>query len=660
MAATEREEITDQESFKRWLEGQPNDVAQVMAVRAALRVFPLVLGEHVYRRTRKHYVDDLIRLTLTSARCLIISWAARKYPIHEMAEAAASAADTAAYAARAAIAHTAFAAHAADAAAAAADAAAAAARAAFAADAARAAAARAASAAAAAAYAAAYAAAAAADVAAGTAAWKAVEIEARWIDKGGNAGDLLNTPLWPADEHSTLCTGADTIALDGGRIAPEWVLSALESYSNDPNIRASSWVLWAEWYSALLPMHPFKTPFSAFGEAADLEIVRQSNNFWDRHPDDVMAAIASIVERRRGTVKVEDGGEDESLPDDTTLSQFIFSLLQSELREYSLDEIVAACREAGFTGPRSSIRGRVNTLTSEGRIRRVSRAIYASIGYEPPGLTSDVEIPPQERAPVETVVSDGRVLRLVHPPSTENASVATIHGILRTEADWLRGRISGQMPDATTSFDQLINELGIDLQTMNVVGAGYWTNVLAQMAARVDETLLEDAAGRFAGFVVNLDLFLKQFPEWEEYIRGAQNAELRALSQTDTEAETMDLVEALVEANDVIDSSVSDPISFLNKALLDAPVYNPETAYGFYQSLSNVLRSIAQIAVRHGPEQLARLARETGTEARKKAVSWTVGGILLGCGLSLGRLAEQVPSMFGFLGPVLKLFGVGG
>ncbi|MEQ8305156.1 MAG: toll/interleukin-1 receptor domain-containing protein [Hoeflea sp.] len=99
----EARDIKDQESLQAWLEDKPPEWAQLVAWRAALRVFVLVPED--LGRARTGPVESQV-LTLALWRCLLISPVARKYATGEMraaaraaARAVASYADAAAYAA---------------------------------------------------------------------------------------------------------------------------------------------------------------------------------------------------------------------------------------------------------------------------------------------------------------------------------------------------------------------------------------------------------------------------------------------------------------------------------------------------------------------------------------------------------------------------------
>ncbi|MDN2584274.1 hypothetical protein, partial [Aquibium sp. ELW1220] len=100
------QEITSAEDLQKWLADKPTDWAQAIAVRAALRVLPLPFPLFD-DRGRNPGTTDFRVIILQTFRATSISWAARKYPAHEMS---ADAAAAAAYAADAAAARAAYAA----------------------------------------------------------------------------------------------------------------------------------------------------------------------------------------------------------------------------------------------------------------------------------------------------------------------------------------------------------------------------------------------------------------------------------------------------------------------------------------------------------------------------------------------------------------------
>jgi hypothetical protein len=59
-------------SSRRWFEKQPREVAVTMAVRAALRVLPLLAAARDEPR--------FARLTMSVFRCAAVSWAVAEHP----------------------------------------------------------------------------------------------------------------------------------------------------------------------------------------------------------------------------------------------------------------------------------------------------------------------------------------------------------------------------------------------------------------------------------------------------------------------------------------------------------------------------------------------------------------------------------------------------
>ncbi len=88
--AVEVAEIVDRESFEQWLEDRPNELAQILACRIALRVLPLGLIDF-QKAVEKSELPQARQFAISIFRCNFISWAARRYPAHDMKAAATAA-----------------------------------------------------------------------------------------------------------------------------------------------------------------------------------------------------------------------------------------------------------------------------------------------------------------------------------------------------------------------------------------------------------------------------------------------------------------------------------------------------------------------------------------------------------------------------------------
>jgi hypothetical protein len=277
-------QITSREELKAWLEGKPTDWAQVIAARAALRVLPYAFASDV----RQNWVQDFASSLF---RALLISWAARNFPAHDMGRAAyaaanaayaADAADAAAYAAARAAADAANAAASA-AARAAADAANAAADAADAADAA----------ARAAAYAAARAAAYAADAAAYAAAWENINHDCKWLAEEGDPSTasrrLTRVKLWPAGEP------------EGWSAAWDFATARLRDLDQGYDV-------WIDWYNRRITgeraAFPIEGDTNRVEDKKILAALADATNedFWDKGAEYVNATLKEWIEEARARV----------------------------------------------------------------------------------------------------------------------------------------------------------------------------------------------------------------------------------------------------------------------------------------------------------------------------------------------------------------------
>ena len=260
-------EIRSREDLERWLKGKPNEFAQVIAARAALRALPYAFADRVKTKWVKGYALSLIRATA-------ISWAARNIPAHDMAVAAHAAARAADPAADVA-----------------ADVAYAAARAAAAADASFAAdaAARAADAAANAAVDASFAAFAAANAAV----WDNISADCDWLgtssDGATDARRLTREPLWP-------------------RPSPEWWQQAWDYATAHLTALDPSYQVWIDWYNRRISGN--RAAFDIPGDTNRIEDKKilvaladaTNEEFWAKGATHVNTTLQSWIDEARARV----------------------------------------------------------------------------------------------------------------------------------------------------------------------------------------------------------------------------------------------------------------------------------------------------------------------------------------------------------------------
>lgn len=147
------------------------------------------------------------------------------------------------------------------------------------------------------------------------------------------------------------------------RKRPSWFVEGSRGFKKALSEMGRNWTLIDKWYDQVLE----DASIDPFPQNTLHEIANASPEFWGdgddnpRTPDDVMADIAERLGWGEPTLSI---------------SEFILAYLEQNDRPVSIDEFVNAFAEAGYETLRPSIRGRLNTLTDDNRIRRVGRGIY--------------------------------------------------------------------------------------------------------------------------------------------------------------------------------------------------------------------------------------------------------------------------------------------
>jgi hypothetical protein len=289
-----KKDAPEVERLKAWLKGRPREVAQAVATRAALRVFPMVGGGVAAMR-----LDGplRIRLLFRAFGCLLVSSVAAVGNATEDTRRAAAAAADAGYTAAATYDNAAaFAA--------------AAAAAAYTSDVG---------------YAAAYATADAVYAADAdpVSVWRAVEADCRQFDVGKSVAEVMLLPIWHGE-------------------TPDWARAAWRETTESPELRDAGFAPWLRWYEAAAAFDAPETE-DYFGPELAHKIALQPEEWWDRGAEAVNADIAewlaplkademrqSPAARRFGAV---DGRIDLLPADPQPLNPKTAEILLAELRD---------------------------------------------------------------------------------------------------------------------------------------------------------------------------------------------------------------------------------------------------------------------------------------------------------------------------------------
>jgi hypothetical protein len=238
-------EINNKRELETWLRKQPREVSVAFAARVALRVLPFMQGA-------RHSEGYLRNLVLPVFRATAISWAAAKYPAHEIKSGAVFAARpdvTAALLSAGTAIDAAFHAATATVAATIATAAAIAANATGAAS---------------------ITIATAAAIGVRPALWSAVSDDATRVEHGGAAADIAGLPQWSQDQ-------------------PDQIQSMWKEMKAELLTARQDWQVWTFWYDDRLEGH-------VRDEERELAYVRIEETLWDQGPAIVNAEIKRRIE----------------------------------------------------------------------------------------------------------------------------------------------------------------------------------------------------------------------------------------------------------------------------------------------------------------------------------------------------------------------------
>ncbi len=368
-------EIRSTEDLEAWLEDKPIDWAQVIAVRAALRSFPVVfaindLSDEQFDPIRKQ------GLFLQSFRGSFISWAALRHSVRipDNIYAAYNAID-------AAVRSSAY--SRADASVRAAASVAASARAIASAPSFRPAAAAARAAADAAAYIASHAAEARRDV------WAAIADDCRSLQAG--EVNLINHPLWPIDVRHNPRYRANL---------PPWARAPFDAFAASDLARSTSFGLIIDWYRAILPSAMGRRPRSLFDEKTDIAVTLPPDEFWtiteSRSAEQIMDDVAEFA------------GWEGKPPEGrkNTIASFIVTFLDGRDGPATIDEIRNAFASANYRIVDKTMRGELSRLAMAGRIIRVRTGVYTT-------ASNDVEEIERSEAPTSVQQGTGPVFAAV-------------------------------------------------------------------------------------------------------------------------------------------------------------------------------------------------------------------------------------------------------
>lgn len=667
-------DIQDRDSLRKWLDGKPYEWAQAIALRVALRVAPIALSV-------ADLTDDVLderhrkKLPLLTFRASFISVIAFNIPTADLA--VAKIADVSAYvaaAARSAI-HIDQAVYSS-----AAGFAAAYALEAFVIHGSRAHHA--------AGYAASSAANAAPDAAGENEIWESVRTDCACLDNDpnkavpwemGDSGEsyglfdprtptqLMKEPLW-LEIHED---GA--LAL---RKKPNEFTEALRKFYRSELSTNTSFGLIADWYQWV------SSGLSLFDTDTEIAIAQMPPEDWgdgdeDFDAIDVMDRVAEIAGWDR----------DKLLP---SMVQFILDTLSEETKPVSIDRFVELFQAAGYESPRSSIRGRLNELTQQGRILRVATGMYAAVDYQ----ESIPQLPAIEPASLEPDWVNG-TLSLSSKPAVSDLEGADIASALRglkaamnELSDEVRN-VSNIDQRFTEYLDELVRKLPESVPTQDILfSIAHNQDVLGSYLITAQQEWPVLSASKLGALSLQFERTMDKFPEWRAFKKKPAPDNLTAEDIDKANELTKLLAEQLEDelAREFINPQLPELVEELAADLSNEPEtfenslsVSPAKANrlrDLLESSSNILKRIVEagmfalgkgyeIVKATGSELIKGASEQNLVEAKKlgeSIVKWLYrtakAGAVGGLGVSmLSWFAATFPNVFGWLEKFIPFFG---
>ncbi len=226
-------------------------------------------------------------------------------------------------------------------------------------------------------------------------------------------------------------------------------------------------------------------------------------------------------------------------------------------------------------------------------------------------------LPGQEAAPINVTVLNGQITSGYPKSPKYEEDMALIHGLLQNEAKWFDDNISNQHGSLCDLIDNASKALGDSYTETNAIAVGFFSKPLAMRVKNAEEELMADTAARLQGFSANLDLFVLRLDDWVKH-ESAARANAKKMSAEDVEKgknSSRSLLDAMREYANLYSEALTDFADSLFLGLGEGLSYGPETPYGFFVSIRNILIVTMQAALSNIP---ADIARQETDEAKKK------------------------------------------
>ena len=156
---------------------------------------------------------------------------------------------------------------------------------------------------------------------------------------------------------------------------------------------------------------------------------------------------------------------------------------------------------------------------------------------------------------------------------------------------------AGNHPQLRRVLDRYQEALGAPLNELQDIRLGLRGLGVEELSKQVADLLPEDKAAAYRSLAVSHQIFMQQFPKWQEYISTPQEPLSAHQSQRIEEA-TPSILHAAREVPEKIDRRIPDSIEQDHNAANESG--NSKQRRGMLDSLRNLLGSVARLATKAG------------------------------------------------------------
>jgi len=274
----------------------------------------------------------------------------------------------------------------------------------------------------------------------------------------------------------------------------------------------------------------------------------------------------------------------------------------------------------------------------------VADALIAFTGYlESVTDFSDVEqpelkfedlkklVPRQKVAPVQFDVRDGKIVVVDQSPIAAPRDLSNISAAL----DHIKASGNRLIENLENSnCDRRLLDSVRELQTQltsdsNIIRIGLGNFACGAMFAQFQPELPDAIAAMFGAYCSSVSMYVRQFPEWEQFTQKAMSVELDDNDIQEVDAAAEQVIAELLNNPTISDPAVPKTIAFCRQFLALPGASSKRAAFAMIRTIENLVSSILNHASNFF-RKTAEKTVESGSSVASKVIVTMLGVALIG------------------------------